>query len=184
MNFFGSQGRKSFFFEKSSVEWTIFFISLTLIFFNLICDSGKLNTWLMPDRIRLDDIMEEKTFSTLCRTQICQKESTYDINSSQLFFISFLNLAHSNWWSLIDLLFKSAEWMPMGFDRMNFSWGGHLFFLMFWPGRESNPGLLELDRWSRWYRFAIVTPNFYLINNSILLDLNTLLKDYFFSFEV
>jgi len=53
----------------------------------------------------------------------------------KLFFISFLNLAHCNRWSSIDLLFKCAEWMPMVLtewifhERSSFSDGS-----MFWPG--------------------------------------------------
>jgi len=77
-----------------------------------------------------------------------------------IFFISFLTLAHSNRWSSIDLLFKSAEWMPMVLTEWIFrEWSS--FFLMFLPGRELNSGLLELelehDRWWRWYHFAVVT---------------------------
>jgi len=74
-----------------------------------------------------------------------------------LFFISFLTIAHSNWWS-------SCRVNADGFDKINFSWVVIFFWWMFWPGQESNPGLLGLfDRWSRRHHFAVVTRYLFFI---------------------
>jgi len=94
----------------------------------------------------------------------------------QIFFISFLTLAYSNQCSSINLVFKSVEWIQMILTEWIFhEWSSFSDAWMFWPRWESNPGLLEIDRWSHRYHFAIETSicklnaNYNLISGTCLL---------------